>query len=80
MVEPTESESKKQLDYFAETLLKVIREAYSNSEKVKSSPHNTSVGRVDEVKASHPRTITPTWRIYKMRREERRGNTPSKVS
>lgn len=68
MIEPTESESKRELDNFYESLSKVIDEAYSEPEKVKSAPHNTAVGRIDEVKASHPRTMTPSWRVYVKRR------------
>ena len=64
MIEPTESESKRELDSFINVLSKVIDEAYSNPEKVKSAPHNTSVARIDEVKASHPKTMTPSWRVY----------------
>jgi glycine dehydrogenase subunit 2 len=69
MVEPTESESKRELDNFYNVLSRVIEEAYSDPEKVKSAPHNTAVGRINEVKASHPKTMTPSWRVY-----TRRGN------
>ena len=69
MVEPTETESKQMLDAFADAFAKIIEEAYSNPEVVRSAPHSTSVGRVNEAKASHPRTMTPTWRVYKSRRE-----------
>lgn len=64
MVEPTESESKRELDNFYEALSKIIEEAYADPEKVKSAPHNAAVKRIDEVKASHPKTMTPSWRIY----------------
>jgi len=69
MVEPTESESKRELDNFYNVLSRVIEEAYSDPGKVKSAPHNTGVGRINEVKASHPKTMTPSWRVY-----TRRGN------
>lgn len=71
MIEPTESESKRELDNFYTALSNVIEEAYTNPEKVKSAPHNTAVGRIDEFKASHPRTMTPSWRVYVKRRGER---------
>lgn len=70
MIEPTESESKQRLDGFVQSLSQVLEEAYREPEKVRSAPHNTSVGRVDEARASHPKTMTPTWRIYKMRGEK----------
>ncbi|OGO36576.1 MAG: glycine dehydrogenase (aminomethyl-transferring) [Chloroflexi bacterium RBG_16_57_11] len=52
MIEPTETESKQTLDAFAEVLLKIAEEAHSEPELLKSAPHITPVGRLDEVKAA----------------------------
>jgi glycine dehydrogenase subunit 2 len=52
MIEPTETESKQTLDAFAEALIKIAEEAHSDPEVLKSAPHKTPVGRVDEVKAA----------------------------
>ena len=52
MIEPTETESKQTLDAFVEALLKIAEEAHSNPELLISAPHNTPVGRLDEVKAA----------------------------
>ncbi len=52
MIEPTETESKQTLDGFAEILLKIAEEAHSEPELLKSAPHITPVGRLDEVKAA----------------------------
>jgi glycine dehydrogenase subunit 2 len=52
MIEPTETESKQTLDAFAEALLKIAEEARTQPELLKSAPHNTPVGRLDEVKAA----------------------------
>lgn len=52
MIEPTETESKQSLDAFAETMHKIAVEAHEQPELLKSAPHNTPVGRVDEVKAA----------------------------
>ncbi len=52
MVEPTETESKETLDYFADALIAIAKEAYENPESVKSSPHTTVVGRLDEASAA----------------------------
>ncbi len=52
MIEPTETESKQTLDSFADALIKIAEEAHSNPELLKSAPHITPVGRVDEVKAA----------------------------
>ncbi len=64
MVEPTETEPKRELDRFAEALRQIVKEAYTDPEKVKNAPHNTSVRRVDEVKANHPRSLTLSWKMY----------------
>jgi glycine dehydrogenase subunit 2 len=52
MIEPTETESKETLDFFAETLIKIAAEAHTTPELLKEAPHNTPVGRLDEVKAA----------------------------
>lgn len=48
MIEPTESESKRSLDKYIETLIKIAGE---NKDVVKNAPNNTSVKRVDEAGA-----------------------------
>lgn len=52
MIEPTETESKQTLDAFAEVMLKIAREAKENPELLREAPHNTPVGRLDEVAAA----------------------------
>jgi len=52
MIEPTETESKQVLDLFADTMIKIAQEAHSNPEMLKTAPHHTPVGRLDEVKAA----------------------------
>jgi glycine dehydrogenase subunit 2 len=51
MVEPVETESKETLDQFIDAMIKIAEEAEHNAEVVKTAPHNTVVGRLDEVKA-----------------------------
>ena len=48
MIEPTESESKKTLDGYIATLLKIAQE---EPDLVKEAPHNTVVRRIDEIGA-----------------------------
>ena len=62
MVEPTETESKEELDALITALAKAAEEAYSKPGAAKEAPHNTTVKRIDEVKASHPKTMRLTWR------------------
>ena len=55
MIEPTENESKDTIDGFIEVMRKIAEEARTNPEIVKSAPHNTPIGRVDDVLAAkHP--------------------------
>ena len=55
MVEPTESESKETLDGFIEVMRKIAGEAKTEPDTVKSAPHLTPIGRVDDVLAAkHP--------------------------
>lgn len=49
MIEPTETEPKEELDRFIDALIKIKEE---DPEIIKNSPHNLSVGRVDEVSAA----------------------------
>jgi glycine dehydrogenase subunit 2 len=52
MIEPTESENRETLDRFAEALLAITREAREEPEIVKTAPHTTPVGRIDEAGAN----------------------------
>jgi glycine dehydrogenase subunit 2 len=67
MIEPTESMEKEELDRFVEALKKISEEAYSNPDLVKNAPFNTAVTRLDEVKASHPKTMALSWRMHQNR-------------
>ena len=52
MVEPTENESKETLDGFIAVMRKIAEEAKTDPELVKTAPHNTPIGRVDDVLAA----------------------------
>jgi glycine dehydrogenase subunit 2 len=52
MIEPTETESKPTLDAFIEAMRKIATEARDTPDLVRSAPHSTPVGRLDEVKAA----------------------------
>ena len=55
MIEPTENESKETIDEFIGVLHKIAEEARNEPETVKSAPHRTPTGRVDDVLAAkHP--------------------------
>lgn len=63
MIEPTETESKEELDKFIEAMLKIHEECYSNPEVVKSAPHNASVRRLDITKATREPVLS--WQMKK---------------
>ncbi|MGI9072034.1 MAG: aminomethyl-transferring glycine dehydrogenase subunit GcvPB [Bryobacteraceae bacterium] len=52
MIEPTETESKLELDLFADAMISIAKEAEENPEVVLSAPHSTRTRRVDEVTAA----------------------------
>ncbi len=52
MIEPTETESKATLDRFVAAMLQIAQEIKDNPNLVRSAPHTTPVGRVDEAKAA----------------------------
>ncbi len=52
MIEPTETESKEDLDRFIEAMLSISREARENPELLKEAPHGSYVRRLDETTAA----------------------------
>ena len=52
MIEPTESESKQECDYFIDAMKSIAEEAETQPEVVRTAPHNTRVRRLDETAAA----------------------------
>ena len=52
MIEPTETESKDELDLFADALISIAKEIEEDPELVLKAPHLTRTSRVDEVTAA----------------------------
>ncbi len=52
MIEPTESESKEELDLFVDAMRSIAAEVEEDPQFVLAAPHNTRVGRMDEVGAA----------------------------
>ena len=67
MIEFTESEPPEGIEEYAEALAEIARLARERPEEVKSAPRNTSVARIDDVYANHPRSVTPSYRVYRRR-------------
>jgi glycine dehydrogenase subunit 2 len=62
MIEPTETESKDEIDLFVEAMISIAREVETDPQLVKTAPHSTRIGRVDEVAAARKPVLkwTPT--------------------
>ena len=52
MIEPTESESKQELDLFIEAMRSIAQEVQEEPQMVLEAPHHTRVSRLDEVAAA----------------------------
>ncbi len=52
MIEPTETETPETLDGFIEAMIAIAAEATATPELVKSAPHTTPIGRLDEARAA----------------------------
>ncbi len=52
MIEPTETESKQEIDAFIEAMREIARESEENPDLVKKAPHSTRIGRIDEAAAA----------------------------
>jgi glycine dehydrogenase subunit 2 len=61
MIEPTETESRETLDAFAEAMIAIAREAKESPELLREAPHETPVGRLDEVRAARKPDLR--WRV-----------------
>jgi len=52
MIEPTETESKQELDAFIDAMKTIATESEENPDLVKKAPHTTRIGRIDEAAAA----------------------------
>jgi len=60
LIEPTETETKEELDAFVSAMVRVREEARDNIEHVKGAPYKLPVRRLDDVKAA--RELDLTWK------------------
>ena len=52
LIEPTETETKYEMDGFIDAMIAINEEAHSNADMVTSAPHTLPVKRLDDVKAA----------------------------
>jgi glycine dehydrogenase subunit 2 len=60
LIEPSETESKEELDGFVEAMKEILAEAKTDPAVVREAPHTTPVRRLDDVKAA--RELDLTWK------------------
>jgi glycine dehydrogenase subunit 2 len=60
LIEPTETESREELDGFIDALVAIVAEARENPERIKGAPYSLPVRRLDDVKAA--RELDLIWR------------------
>ena len=60
LIEPTETESKEELDAFVEAMIAIRHEAQSEPEKLKGAPWTLPVRRLDDVRAA--KQLDLTWK------------------
>ncbi|MBK1718029.1 aminomethyl-transferring glycine dehydrogenase subunit GcvPB [Thiocystis violacea] len=60
LIEPTETESKEDLDGFVEAMIAIRREAHEEPDKVRDAPHTMPVRRLDDVRAA--RQLDLAWK------------------
>ena len=59
LIEPTETESKAELDHFVDAMTAIGLEAEQDPDRVRGAPYSLPVRRLDEVKAA--RELQLTW-------------------
>ncbi|MCP5180909.1 MAG: aminomethyl-transferring glycine dehydrogenase subunit GcvPB [Pseudomonadales bacterium] len=60
LIEPTETESREELDAFVDAMRAIMREVQETPDLVRTAPHTMSVRRLDDVKAA--RDLDLAWR------------------
>ena len=68
MIEPTETESKRDLDRFIQVMKQIAEEAKTDPEVLKSAPHVSYVRRLDETAAA--RNPILRWVSFEKEEEE----------
>ncbi|MDQ1280874.1 MAG: glycine dehydrogenase subunit 2 [Thermoproteota archaeon] len=72
MIEPTETETIEELEGLVDMFAEISKEAYSTPNVLLEAPHNSSFSQMDEVKASHPRTLCLSWRMHQRMKHEKK--------
>ncbi len=60
LIEPTETETREELDGFVDAMVKIQQEAENSPDLLKEAPHTQPVRRLDEVRAA--KQLDLTWK------------------
>jgi glycine dehydrogenase subunit 2 len=60
LIEPTETESKQELDAFVDAMVAIRQEAQTDPSKLKGAPYTLPVRRLDDVRAA--KQLDLTWK------------------
>ncbi|MBF8983901.1 aminomethyl-transferring glycine dehydrogenase subunit GcvPB [Lutibacter sp. B2] len=63
--ECNETYAKQELDEYFQIFKKISEEAYTDSELVKTAPHNGSISFIQTGEITDPENLVVTWRVYK---------------
>ncbi|RDD52958.1 MAG: aminomethyl-transferring glycine dehydrogenase subunit GcvPB, partial [Candidatus Korarchaeota archaeon NZ13-K] len=69
MIEPTESDSLREIERYIEAMDEIRRLAYERPEEILNAPRRASITRVDESMAN--RVLWLTWKIYEKQKGEK---------
>jgi glycine dehydrogenase subunit 2 len=61
MIEPTETESLESIEMYGSTMNDISKLSLEKADEVHNAPKNTSIGRLDEYKASYPGSMVLNW-------------------
>jgi len=76
MIEPTESESREELDLFVDAMRQIAREADENPQLILNAPHSTRISRLDETTAARKPILR--WKAPAASTQLEPDNTPAK--
>lgn len=68
LIEPTETESKEELDHFVAAMKTIREEARKDPKRLKNAPYTLPVGRLDDIKAARALDV-----VYKVQEEDNKS-------
>jgi glycine dehydrogenase subunit 2 len=68
--EPTETYSKEDCDYWVAVVRKIVEEARSNPDTIRTAPHNSTIHQIKPFAKDDPRQGCMTWRAYQRKSRE----------